>query len=433
MATELLVKLISGAEQTGAIIEGFNPAADRLELFRADRDGPSILALSEICYIKFLGQPDWADHFSEDEFFENVTTVTGEEFHLRLKKGENHPRGFFGYPTEIESNFTKIFFIKPGLQSRRHEQPIGEVLHQTGLIDESELKQARQVQDELRSRRVGEILSDQVEVPQIVVDQAISNARQHVRRAQVKVGDILIEAGLVTPQQVDKAIAEQTSGKRKRIGTILVEKGLITEDQLLTALAQKVGLRRVDLEQNPPAPEAIKRLSREVIERMQVLPIEVKGKQLVVATSTPTDPTISENLRFATNARIELVVARAKQISEKIAEHFAAAEHSVGDLIEDLVDDLDVVVDEEPEAEKVTESDSKVINLVNKVLLEAYQGNISDIHFEPGMGTQPMRIRYRRDGICYTLHQIAATYKAAIISRIKIIAKLDIAEHRRPQ
>ncbi len=102
------------------------------------------------------------------------------------------------------------------------------------------------------------------------------------------------------------------------------------------------------------------------------------------------------------------------------------------DLIDEL-EDMDVVIDDEPEIDKINESDSKVINLVNKVLLDASNKGISDIHFEPGMGPLPLKIRYRKDGICYTVHQIAATYKAAVISRLKIISKLDIAEHRRPQ
>ncbi len=120
------------------------------------------------------------------------------------------------------------------------------------------------------------------------------------------------------------------------------------------------------------------------------------------------------------------------RLGEKIADIFNQNDDSVEDLIDEL-EDLELEVDDEPEIDKITESDSKVINLVNKVLLDAKNKGISDIHFEPGMGPQPLKIRYRKDGICYTVHQIAATYKSAVISRLKIIAKLDIAEHRRPQ
>jgi len=165
---------------------------------------------------------------------------------------------------------------------------------------------------------------------------------------------------------------------------------------------------------------------------MQVLPVETGPGRLVVATSTPTDPTISENLRFATERHIEMVVASAAQISDYLNRYFEVMEDSVEELIGEL-DGEDVVLEESREIETVTESDSKVINLVNKVLIDGFRRGASDIHFEPGLGPQPLRIRYRKDGVCFTVHQIAPAYKAAIVSRIKIIAKLDIAERRRPQ
>ncbi len=285
----------------------------------------------------------------------------------------------------------------------------------------------------MRSRRVGEIIVEQAEVPQVVIDHAIKNAKlKGSSLAQARVGDILIEAGLVTRQQVEEALREQSSGKRKRLGLILIERGLITEDQLLEALAQKFGLIVVNLEETEIRQEALRQVPRDMIERMQVLPISLNDTVLKVATATPTDPTISENLRFATNCQIELVCARSTQIGEKIAELFQKGDDSVEELIDEM-EDLDVQVDEEYEHEKITESDSKVINLVNKILLDAHKKGVSDIHLEPGIGPQPLKIRYRKDGICFTVHQIAATYKLAVISRIKIISKLDIAEHRRPQ
>jgi type II secretory ATPase GspE/PulE/Tfp pilus assembly ATPase PilB-like protein len=306
-------------------------------------------------------------------------------------------------------------------------------LSSQGLLEKSALDEALAEQQKLRNRRVGEILAEQAEVPQIVVEQAINNATGYgSKKIHGRVGDILIEAGLVTTQQVDKALQDQASGKRKRIGLILIDQGLITEDQLLAALAHKFGLQVIDLDETEISPEALRQVPRDMIQRMQVVPIALQDTCLTVATSTPTDSTISENLRFATNCQIKLVCARAAQIGEKIALLFDQSDDSVEDLIDEL-EDLDVVIDDEPELDKINESDSKVINLVNKVLLDANNKGISDIHFEPGMGSLPLKIRYRKDGICYTVHQIAATYKAAVISRLKIISKLDIAEHRRPQ
>jgi type II secretory ATPase GspE/PulE/Tfp pilus assembly ATPase PilB-like protein len=431
--SKLIIKLLDSSYRYGILNQEFDPVSGYIDFFCTTEQRSNKLALSEICFIKFLGKPDLGDSFSEDEFFEDVTTLTGDRFHLRLKKsGKRVAQGFYGYPIEIDSDFKSIFFTSSSLKKRNHEKPLGEVLSQQGLVNEAALDEALLDQKELRNRRVGEIIAEKAEVPQVIVEQAIDNAFKNGKKPKARVGDILVEAGLGRNQQVEEALQDQSSGKRKRIGLILIEKGLITEDQLLEALAHKFGLKVIDLEKTKVDPQALKKVPRDMIVRMQSLPISLQGTTLTVATANPTDPTISENLRFATNCQIELVCARTIQLGEKIAEIFDQSDDSVEDLIDEL-EDLDVEVDDEPEIDKITESDSKVINLVNKVLLDASKKGISDIHFEPGMGPQPLKIRYRKDGICYTVHQVAATYKAAVISRLKIISKLDIAEHRRPQ
>jgi type II secretory ATPase GspE/PulE/Tfp pilus assembly ATPase PilB-like protein len=424
---------LSGAERRGMLARSLNPASDFVEMCRDDGSSPERLHFEEIVFIRFLGKPNLADAFGDDEFFEDITTITSDRFHVRLKRNERLPNGFYGYPTDLDSDFKCIFFTNSGLRRRHHDRPLGEMLTQNGLIDPEDINAALSEQKKLREKRLGEILIESHLLPEMVVEQTIDNVRKNSRnRGRFRVGEILIEAGLVTRAQVDEALASQSSGKRKRIGTILVERGLITEEQLLSALASKFGLELVDLRQTPLNPAVRKRISRDMIEKMQIIPIDMRGTRLVVATSNPTDPTIAENLRFVANCPIELVVAGSTQISELIADIFATSAGAVEELIDEL-DDIDVQVEEEQEVDKVTESDSKVINLVNKVLLDAHRRGVSDIHFEPGMGLLPLKIRYRKDGICTQVRQIAATYKAAIISRIKIIAKLDIAEHRRPQ
>jgi len=432
--SDLIIKLLNGEDKFGVLNQEFDPTSNGIDFYCLEEQRSLILPLEDICYIKLLGKPDLTDSFSEDEFFEDVTTSTGDKFHLRLRKhGKRITQGFYGYPVEIDSDFKSIFFTSNSLKKSHQEQPIGEVLKEQGVIETQDLQEALEEQMKLRDRRVGEIIVEQTDVPQVIVDQAVSDATQNgKRKTHARVGDILIEAGLVTRQQVEEALKEQAAGKRKRIGLILIDKGLITEDQLLEALARKFGLKVIDLDEVKIDPAALRRVPQEMVERMQVLPIKLKNNRLTVATATPTDPTITENLRFATNCIIELVCARTLQIGEKIANIYEKNTDSVEDLIDEL-DDLDVVVDDEPEVDKITESDSKVINLVNKVLLDANAKGVSDIHFEPGMGPLPLKIRYRKDGVCFTVHQIAATYKAAVISRIKIISKLDIAERRRPQ
>ncbi len=324
MQSELIIKLLDGSNRYGILNQEFDPVSEYVDFFCTANQKNNKLELSEICFIKFLGKPALGDSIGEDEFFEEVTTHTGDRFHLRLKKsGKQIAQGFYGYPVEIEeSDFKSIFFTSKGFKQRMHTKPLGEVLNQQGLVNEADLDEALSAQKELRKRRVGEIIAEKAEVPQLVVEQALEKAFKNGKKPKVRVGDILVEAGLVTNQQVEKALKDQASGKRKRIGLIMVEKGLITEDQLLEALAYKFGLKVIDLDEVKIDPQALKKVPRNMIVRMQSLPISLQGTTLTVATATPTDPTISENLRFATNCQIELVCARTTQTRREDRRYF---------------------------------------------------------------------------------------------------------------
>jgi len=284
---------------------------------------------------------------------------------------------------------------------------------------------------------VGEVLAGKVEAghdshrPE-VFSQLINGYRReqltHLPHQNVRVGDILIAEGLVTREQVEDALG---GGEKKRIGAVLIERGLVSEDQLLAALADKFCIRFIDLTDVTPSPEALTSLSKNIVNQMKVLPLELHGKKLVVATSEPTDNTITDCLRFITNYNIELVIAGSHQISAAINKFYNQGE-SLDAFINGMEDGQPIVVEQAEEAAYI-EPDSKVISLVNKILMEAYNKKVSDIHFEPQLDKGPLAVRYRVDGECVLFHEIPAAHKNAVVARLKIMAKLDIAERRRPQ
>ena len=434
MQTKVVIKFLNGVEKSGTLAGAIHAESAHVELYRNKDSLAEICHFDDIAYIKFPGQPDPAGSVSKDEACEEVTAANGERFRLRVNPDQDFAYGFYTDPVDPDSDFKTIFFTNSALRKRQQTRPLGEILQQQGDIAPAAIAAALAKQKALREKRVGEILVEQHKLSKTAVEQSIHNAQKHPPKAGCgRVGEILIEAGLVTIRQVEAALALQRAGKRKRIGTILIEQGLINEGQLLAALAQKFGLELVDLSQVTPNPEALKYLPHEMLVKMHVLPLEVRNNRLVVATANPTDPDIAQTLRFATNRPIELVVASSKQIVEQLARLATTPVAGIEELIDGLDSTLNVQIEEEQELDKVTESDSKVINLVNKVLLDAHKRGVSDIHFEPGMGSLPLKIRYRKDGICTQVHQVAATYKAAIISRLKIIAKLDITDRRHPQ
>jgi type II secretory ATPase GspE/PulE/Tfp pilus assembly ATPase PilB-like protein len=323
------------------------------------------------------------------------------------------------------------------IKQNRPDNLIGEILEGKGLVSEADLSDALAEQKKLKEQRVGEIVAEHHKVGQEAVEKAVKNARKKAEKLPKiapRVGEILVEAGLVTVEQLKQALESQKKNKNKKIGTIFIEKGIINETQLLNALATKFQLRFVDLEELEPKPRALAALSHDIVHQEKVFPIDENRNTLIVATSDPTDPTTADTLRFHANRRVELVIATAAQISDAIEKYYYKAEEQLSDIIDGMHEDDVAVAEEEQTVDtSLDESDSQIIKLVNKVLIDAYTKGASDIHLEPGPGKEPLKVRYRIDGICFPQHNIPSVFKRAFISRIKIISNLDIAERRKPQ
>jgi len=200
---------------------------------------------------------------------------------------------------------------------------------------------------------------------------------------------------------------------------------------VLAALATKFNLPFVDLDKHEVDPRVLATISPEMIVQLQVFPLADKGDYLQVASCKPNDFTISDSLRFHTNRRIQLVIATPEQIHQYIARYYP----DVVDKHNELLDDIkaDEVVPDEDEDETVAETDSETIRLANRILVDAYQQRASDIHLEPGAPRQPLGVRYRIDGICRIIQMLPARFSRPLVARMKVMAKLDIAEHRKAQ
>ncbi len=432
MQQDIILKFMDGEDIEAHLPVPFKPQTNEIEVILKENGIRLSYSLFDICCIFVLGNRTDVP-LGENDVLEEVETVTGDVFQVRSLEQQKHQTGFFGFPNDLDSPCKSIFFTTAGIRMRRQERPLGKILEEKGMVKPTDVEQVLEEQRQLREKKAGEIIAEHNNLARETVEKTIQEAQKNNKSAaRVRVGDILVEAGLVTREQVEEAMSSQQEGKKKRIGALLIDKGLITEGQLLSALATKFGMRFVDLDKMRPTDEALKALSLDLITQLQVLPLQATRERLTVATSSPTDPTIGDNLRFHANRSIELVVALGKQIEDGIEKYYVKTEDQVQELIGELGDDV-VTVEEESDEAKFSESDSQVIKLVNRILLEAYQKNVSDVHFEPGMGKAPLQVRYRIDGVCHIAHQISATYKRAIVARIKIMAKLDIAERRKPQ
>jgi type IV pilus assembly protein PilB len=249
----------------------------------------------------------------------------------------------------------------------------------------------------------------------------------------VRIGEKLVRAGLVTQEQFERALEEQ-----KRSGGLissnLIKLGYVKEEELLRFLSQQYGLPTIDLAKIRIPPDVIKLIPMDVAQKHRVLPVSRAGSTLVLAMSDPTNYFAIDDIKFLTGYNIDVVVAEESALKEAIDLYYEQAS-SLDQVMTGLEDmEFEVVGDEEDvdveELERAT-SDAPVVKFVNYILTDAIRKEASDIHLEPY--EKMFRVRYRIDGVLHEVIRPPMKLKNAIISRLKIMANLDIAERRLPQ
>jgi type IV pilus assembly protein PilB len=250
----------------------------------------------------------------------------------------------------------------------------------------------------------------------------------HVRR---RLGGTLVSSGTLTEDDLAVALGVQaaTTGSRRRLGQVVVDLGLCTEREVAAALALVLDLDFVDLTRTPLQPDVARLLPRSVAERLLVVPVDAHGDRLRVACADPTNVLALDDVRLYTGATdLRVVVATEAQVRSQIARTWSLSADSsdVATLMEDV--DTEQTVDTETGLEA---EEAPTVRLVAMILGDAVRARASDIHIEP----QPegTRIRYRVDGLLRDVMLVPKGAGPALVSRMKIVAGLDIAERRRPQ
>lgn len=251
-------------------------------------------------------------------------------------------------------------------------------------------------------------------------------------------GQRLVDAGLLREEQLDNALARQAAstahGGSKRLGEVISEMGLVDESDLLPLLGDQLGVPGVRLREGLVDPEAIALVPRETAERLRCLPLLPVHDELTVAMADPQDLAAIDTLTHLTGRRIRPVFTLASGI-EKLIPRCYEDNFTVDDVTADLnSDDIELeseAIDLDMRVDAVAAEGSPVVNLVNYAVVQAITLGASDIHIEPG--AKHTSIRFRVDGVLREVMKPKREMHAAVVSRIKVMSKLDIAEHRRPQ
>jgi type IV pilus assembly protein PilB len=239
--------------------------------------------------------------------------------------------------------------------------------------------------------------------------------------------DVLLEEGLITEQQLEQAQVEQER-KGRSLGRVLIELGLVKETDLVAALARQVGLDYVDLGDHQIDPSAASLISDQVARRYRALPIGFDDSRLVVAMSDPSNVFALDDIRTITGLEVKPVVATAADIDSAIRK-YGAFEQSV----EDMATEASSMADDTHDLDQLEAAveDAPIVKLVNLLITQAVSDRASDIHIEPA--EKDIRIRYRIDGVLHEVMRSPKNIQAGLISRLKVMAEINIAERRVPQ
>ncbi|MEY4826945.1 MAG: Flp pilus assembly complex ATPase component TadA [Planctomycetota bacterium] len=254
-----------------------------------------------------------------------------------------------------------------------------------------------------------------------------------------RLGRALTKLGKVTREQVHQALALQQGEKKgKKLGQILVEMGLITASDLQAALSGMQGMSFVSIAGRSISDEARKSLTAETARSYQVVPIQFDPvtKRLVIAMKGPENIRAVDDLRMLMGFKVSAVVAQPEEVDAILAEHYVSQD-SVKEVLANIEGSSAVAALEGRGASidlatlNEAANDNNVVQLLNLVLLQAIRDKASDIHLEPF--EDEFKMRYRIDGVLYEMQPPPKAIAMAIVSRVKVMAKLDIAERRLPQ
>jgi type II secretory ATPase GspE/PulE/Tfp pilus assembly ATPase PilB-like protein len=269
----------------------------------------------------------------------------------------------------------------------------------------------------------------------------------------VRIGEALVALSLITQAQLEQALLQQKSERSIPLGELLVRAGHVSRHDLQHALSRKMGYPVVDPVAFPVEPDAVRVLPFNIARRLQVLPLLLRGQQLVVAMADPSQRMDVDEVEFATELKVVTALAPADALPAAIAATYQrfgddpwagnvplspddGIAFEAGDaskLLESLEQQHDSAQRESDGEAPIEQSDNSLVRLVHTMIVDAHAQGVSDIHVETLPGREKVRIRFRKDGVLKAYLELPHTYRAAIVARIKVMCDLDISERRKPQ
>lgn len=342
-----------------------------------------------------------------------------------------HPAGLFLYMVQYGNQIIRGFYPAHAVAHYQIGEKIGKLLVEQHLVSPDSVVEGLKKQETMRSQKLGDYLKLSQVVTQEQVEAALERQRQ---MPQIRLGDALVQEGVITESQLKQALEMQSHDRKQQLGTILIEMGAVNKEVINRVLAQKLGIPFVSLTHFRFDPALLKSVPANLVRQHNVIPLFRSGNRLAVAIENPLATEPLREVSFATHLKVEPVMASPDELREAIRRYYVADNER--ESLKSLVSQLDSTNNDSAataEVEIFTDSDNTLVRLVNKIIMDAYRSEASDIHIETGRGGSRTKIRFRKDGIMVPYSDIPAAYRSTLVSRIKIMAVLDISEKRHPQ
>lgn len=430
---------------TGKTILGklvrFSPDESEFELCVGESDTHSVINMDSIKYLRLTHplSPKKQDDFvtaqlgtevipGSDKQKCKIEFTDGDKLAGETMGSVRKKTGLYLFILNREGKIICYFIPSHSIKNCQIGEPIGKMLVKEKSATSKDIDLGLNKQQQLRSQRIGDYLTGE----QLVTPKQLAQALlEQKHRPNMKLGEMLVKEKLITQQQLDAALSSQQHDRTVPLGEILVNMGLVDKDTIRRALARKLGIPVVNLRKFNVDPNVIKLIPENILRKHKIMPLCHTGDALIVAVLDPMNWAPLDTLRFYTKLTIEPVMASEDDISFAI-DHFYGYDGG-GSNIDELTSQLESEANTDEPEQIVAESDNTLVRLVNKMILDAQQQGVSDIHIESYPGKQNTRVRFRNDGTLADYFEIPANYRNALVSRIKIMCGLDISERRKPQ
>jgi type II secretory ATPase GspE/PulE/Tfp pilus assembly ATPase PilB-like protein len=340
--------------------------------------------------------------------------------------------GLYLYMVDEGDQVLRCFVPADSLKKFEIGEPLGKALVENKVATPDDVEAGLKKQEQLRSRRIGDYL---VAKHIVTPEQLMEALKNQVPNLGMKLGETLVQEGFITQWQLEEALRRQRQDRKAYLGQILIDMGVVSKEVIKGMLAHKMGVPFVNLQKFSVDPNVVKLVSQEIAHRYSVMPLYRFEKEIIVAMENIMLWEPIEALRFYTQLKVTPVMASEEDIAFAIRHYYGSrpGDMAMSDLASRLATEQGAVTELEEEEESVKESDNTLVRLVNKMILDAFDQNVSDIHVETYPGKHSTIIRFRKDGSMVLYQEIPSNFRNALISRIKIMCQLDISEKRHPQ